>query len=162
MAIPAKQIGWGTEENLLWQISKQLESLTGVTYNSKKTLLNVASGENAGSKIETFSGAFTGVQGDVFFTINLNEVSGGIIEYYLYCPSFGDGSTGTFWFGGRFGEGKYINTSYPSELNTSYDIAAINTNQDGDLINFKIASGAGELVQMLYTVKLFTSSLYNA
>jgi hypothetical protein len=30
MAIPSKQIGWGTEENLLWQISKQLESLTGV------------------------------------------------------------------------------------------------------------------------------------
>ena len=34
MAIPSKQIGWGTEENLLWQISKQLEALTGVTYNS--------------------------------------------------------------------------------------------------------------------------------
>jgi len=34
MAIPSRQIGWGTEENLLWQISKQLEALTGVTYNS--------------------------------------------------------------------------------------------------------------------------------
>ena len=34
MAIPSKQIGWGTEENLLWQISKQLESLTGVAANS--------------------------------------------------------------------------------------------------------------------------------
>jgi hypothetical protein len=31
MAIPSKQIGWGTEENLLWEISNQLESLTGVT-----------------------------------------------------------------------------------------------------------------------------------
>jgi hypothetical protein len=31
MAIPSKQIGWGTSDNLLWQISKQLESLTGVT-----------------------------------------------------------------------------------------------------------------------------------
>ena len=30
MAIPSRQIGWGTEENLLWQISKQLEGLTGV------------------------------------------------------------------------------------------------------------------------------------
>lgn len=30
MAIPSKQIGWGTEENLLWQISKQLENLTKV------------------------------------------------------------------------------------------------------------------------------------
>lgn len=30
MAIPSRQIGWGTEENLLWQISKQLENLTKV------------------------------------------------------------------------------------------------------------------------------------
>ena len=30
MAIPSRQIGWGTEENLLWQISKQLERLTCV------------------------------------------------------------------------------------------------------------------------------------
>ena len=27
MGIPAKQIGWGTEANLLWQISKQLERI---------------------------------------------------------------------------------------------------------------------------------------
>ena len=33
MAIPSRQIGWGTEENLLWQISKQLETLTKVIYN---------------------------------------------------------------------------------------------------------------------------------
>jgi hypothetical protein len=33
MAIQSKQIGWGTEENLLWQISKQLEYLTRVVYN---------------------------------------------------------------------------------------------------------------------------------
>ena len=31
MAIPSRQIGWSTENNLLWQISKQLEQLTGVT-----------------------------------------------------------------------------------------------------------------------------------
>jgi len=33
MAIPSKQTGWSQEEYLLWQISKQLERLTGVTYN---------------------------------------------------------------------------------------------------------------------------------
>lgn len=27
MAIPSRQIGWGTQENLLWQIAKQLEGL---------------------------------------------------------------------------------------------------------------------------------------
>jgi hypothetical protein len=30
MAIPSRQIGWSTKSNLLWQISKQLEALTGV------------------------------------------------------------------------------------------------------------------------------------
>lgn len=31
MAIPSRQIGWSTQANLLWQISKQLERLTCVT-----------------------------------------------------------------------------------------------------------------------------------
>jgi hypothetical protein len=30
MAISSRQIGWSTKSNLLWQISKQLEYLTGV------------------------------------------------------------------------------------------------------------------------------------
>lgn len=30
MAIPSKQIGWSTQSNLLWEISKQLERLTCV------------------------------------------------------------------------------------------------------------------------------------
>jgi hypothetical protein len=34
MAIPSRGIGWSTEDNLLWQISKQLERLTQVTGNS--------------------------------------------------------------------------------------------------------------------------------
>ena len=28
MGIPAKQIGWGTEANLMWQIAKQLEEIS--------------------------------------------------------------------------------------------------------------------------------------
>jgi hypothetical protein len=35
MAIPSRQIGWGTEENLLWEISKQLEYLNGVAYKAR-------------------------------------------------------------------------------------------------------------------------------
>jgi hypothetical protein len=30
MAIPSRQIGWSTKSNLLWEISKQLEALTGI------------------------------------------------------------------------------------------------------------------------------------
>ena len=34
MAIGRKQIGWSQESNLLWEISRQMEKLTGVAYNS--------------------------------------------------------------------------------------------------------------------------------
>ena len=34
MAIPRKQIGWSQESNLLWEISRQMEKLTGVAFNS--------------------------------------------------------------------------------------------------------------------------------
>jgi hypothetical protein len=37
MAIPNRQIGWGTTDNLLWQISKQLEQLIKVTYANSTT-----------------------------------------------------------------------------------------------------------------------------
>lgn len=40
MAIPSRQIGWGTEENLLWQISKQLDYLTKVTYNTQQSFIH--------------------------------------------------------------------------------------------------------------------------
>jgi hypothetical protein len=43
MAIPSRQIGWGTEENLLWQISKQLEAITGVAYNAGTVVSPVTS-----------------------------------------------------------------------------------------------------------------------
>lgn len=33
MSIPSRGIGWSTRANLLWQISKQLEYLTGIMYN---------------------------------------------------------------------------------------------------------------------------------
>jgi hypothetical protein len=37
MAIPNKQIGWGATENLLWNISKQLERLIQVTGSLNST-----------------------------------------------------------------------------------------------------------------------------
>ena len=35
MAIPSRQIGWGTESNLLWQILKQLNKLTSIMFGLK-------------------------------------------------------------------------------------------------------------------------------
>jgi hypothetical protein len=43
MAIPARQIGWSQKSNLLWQISKQLEYLTGVLYKSTTTTTSTSS-----------------------------------------------------------------------------------------------------------------------
>jgi hypothetical protein len=59
MAIPSRQIGWGTEENLLWQISKQLEYLSGITYNSGG---GSGSGSNGTSGVSGTSG-LTGTSG---------------------------------------------------------------------------------------------------
>ena len=33
MAIPSQQIGWSQRAKLLWNISKQLEALSGIMYN---------------------------------------------------------------------------------------------------------------------------------
>lgn len=59
MAIPSRGIGWGTEENLLWQISKQLEYLSGITYNSGG---GSGSGSNGTSGVSGTSG-LTGTSG---------------------------------------------------------------------------------------------------
>ena len=47
MAIPSRGIGWSTTDNLLWQISKQLEQLMSVvaqgnTYPTTTTTTTVA------------------------------------------------------------------------------------------------------------------------
>jgi hypothetical protein len=40
MAIPSKQIGWGTESNLLWQIAKQIQYLTKVASTSISSFIS--------------------------------------------------------------------------------------------------------------------------
>jgi hypothetical protein len=80
MAIPSRQIGWSTTDTLLWQISKQLEYLTRVTYNSGTTtttttnidpncisfVANTTSGGlNFGMTIETSA--------DVTYTVNWGD-----------------------------------------------------------------------------------------
>ena len=164
MAIPSRQIGWGTEENLLWQISKQLEALTGVTYNSKKTLLNVEdphyNNPNIRAKIETFSGAFAGTFSNSatspFLTVDLNTSSGGIIEYSLI--SFdGSSRTGTMWF---TAVNQQLSTNQRSSSGGNGDdyIEAI---QENNLVNFIIGNNGSDVdVEILFTVKLFTLPMY--
>jgi hypothetical protein len=73
MAIPSRQIGWGTEENLLWQISKQLEAINGVAYNSgggSGSGTSGSSGTSGGSGTSGSAGTsgLTGTSGSSGFT----------------------------------------------------------------------------------------------
>ena len=166
MAIPNRQIGWGTEENLLWQISKQLEKLTAVTYNSKKTLLDVEdpyyNDPAIKAKIETFSGAFSGTySGGVttpFLEIDLNQTSGGIIEYSTF--SF-DGSsiTGTIWFTAVGTD--FSTTSRTVTAGNGYDF--VDRSQVDNIVSFFMNNdnNGDDAVEILYTLKLFTLPMYN-
>lgn len=58
MAIPSRQIGWGTESNLLWQISKQLEYLANVTATSAIEKAN-STGANGTTPYKLISTAST-------------------------------------------------------------------------------------------------------
>jgi len=97
MAIPSKQIGWGTEENLLWQISKQLEGLTGVAANingyvppvaqSFNPLFTDVSGTLAGA---TVTGSYTMLSPKIcYFRVYVNFASCtnfGTLEYGITLP----------------------------------------------------------------------------
>ena len=61
MAIPSRQIGWGTESNLLWQILKQLNKLTSVLFGLK---------EAATPKYKVFTALLTQSGGDAVFGQN--------------------------------------------------------------------------------------------
>jgi hypothetical protein len=43
MAIPSQQIGWSQRAKLLWNISKQLEALSGIMYNRGETTTTTTS-----------------------------------------------------------------------------------------------------------------------
>jgi hypothetical protein len=72
MAIPSRQIGWSTEDNLLWQISKQLEQLTNVTYN--------ACANNAPT-YKVFTALLTQSGGDDFQSQSSGAVQKGVTYY---------------------------------------------------------------------------------
>ena len=165
MAIPANQIGRGTEENLLWQISKQLEALTGVTFNSKKTLLDVIdpyyNNPNIKAKITTVSGAWAGtfVEGSTtspFFEIDLIQNSSVIIEYSILAFN-GSTATGTFSYTAAPDGSDNSNT----QSAITGDGVAIAYNRDGNLVSFSmITYGSDADVEIVYTVKLFTLPMY--
>ena len=92
MAIPSRQIGWNTESNLLWQISKQLERLIKVTPTpavpqSFNPLFTDASGTLAGV---TATGSYTMIAPKIcFFRVYVDFASCtnfGTLQYQITLP----------------------------------------------------------------------------
>ena len=89
MAIPSRQIGWGTESNLLWQILKQLNKLTSVLFGLKEAatpnykvytaLLTQSGGDNPAT---TNSGELT-----IGGTYTIDDNSGGLDVTNLGSPN---------------------------------------------------------------------------
>ena len=79
MAIPSRQIGWSAEDNLLWQISKQLEQLTNVTAKGCTTTTTTTT--LPAYKVYTALLSQTGVDNVVGFTGG-NTVIGVTYEIY--------------------------------------------------------------------------------
>ena len=53
MAIPNRQIGWSTKSNLLWQISKQLERITGIVGGPAEATANPVVGHTSSTTTTT-------------------------------------------------------------------------------------------------------------
>jgi hypothetical protein len=79
MAIPSRQIGWGTESNLLWQILKQLNKLTSVLFGLK---------EAATPNYKVYTALLTQTGGDNelfiedFLTVGTQNIIKGV-SYYI-------------------------------------------------------------------------------
>jgi len=105
MAIPARQIGWGTEENLLWEISKQLDYLTKVTYNANNPSVNTFEVPALNETVNAVTnGALTIVEftGPIAnnFTISITTGSNTKLGNKIYLMITGGNPSGTVTFAG--------------------------------------------------------------
>ena len=112
MAIPSRQIGWSTKSNLLWEISKQLEALTGVigrnipvtttsTTSSTSTTTTTTTAPPASTLIlSTIDGSSACTQSGPFVTltsITYNTGTGLCDSVALTSPNVIPTSGGNFW-----------------------------------------------------------------
>ena len=105
MAIPSRQIGWGTEENLLWQISKQLEYLTKVTYTALNSSTNTFPVPGFGDTVSTTAGAGTTIinfEGPIAndFTLDVTTAPGAQLGSKIYLMITGGNPSGEITFTG--------------------------------------------------------------
>jgi hypothetical protein len=88
MAIPSRGIGWGTEENLLWQISKQMEYLSGIAANSGGSSGTSGTAGVSGTSGVSGTAGITGTSG-ISGTAGTSGTSGPV----LYSGTFFDTTT---------------------------------------------------------------------
>lgn len=75
MAIPSRGIGWGTEDNLLWQISKQLERLTCVTAGGCGSITTTTTSSTTAAPVyQVYTALLTQSGGDEFQYISSGEL----------------------------------------------------------------------------------------
>ena len=97
MAIPSRQIGWSTKSNLLWQISKQLEYLTGVLYKSNATTTTTTSSTSTTSTTTTVAPFISTIiiSNGSYAPANGTYTRSGPLEAFSLI-----GGSGTIFFGG--------------------------------------------------------------
>ena len=90
MAIPSRQIGWSTQENLLWEISKQLEETACNLCNLSGTSgTSGISGTNGSSGTSGVSGGVGGDYGSFYDTTS--QPGGSIRAFTLNTTDFASG-----------------------------------------------------------------------
>jgi hypothetical protein len=143
MGIPNKQIGWSQESNLLWQISKQMETLTSVTYNSG------GGGGGLTSVGLSMPEAFTVTNSPLTSNGTLNVVANGLGSQYVR----GDGTLGDFPdIGGGGGQVLYFNGGTSQGViggNTYYELGE--TAATGPSADFSV-TGDGFLARFITDV----------
>lgn len=87
MGIPARQIGWGTQENLLWQIAKQIEQTECqlCTLNSNIQSITGTSGTSGSSGVSGSSGTSgNDASLDYLAAYSTDDFTGGSIQALTY------------------------------------------------------------------------------
>ena len=128
MAIPSRGIGWGTEDNLLWQISKQLERLTCVTAGG------------CGSITTTTTSSTTAAPVYKVFTALLTQSGGND-------PQSGSGFTltigVTYEIGNNSGGADFTTVGAPNnDLGTKFVATGTNPNWGNDVADLSYNTGA--------------------
>lgn len=89
MGIPSKQIGWGTESNLLWQISKQLEWINKTAGSYTSTFVpyvGAVQDVNLGSNSLNATRVIVGEEAYPYYNTNFSV--NGTSEFYGSTPNF--------------------------------------------------------------------------